>query len=148
MKANASAYLSEIVAPTIAEFRDDPSSRRRAFLACVATFHCIDYMAHRSQNLRDQFRKESKDFALVDRVAHAFKHARSGNPNSPRNQPLHASLVFERPPARAGVAQSGLSRVGDSRGGVEIWSEAESDVLRAVTKAAEFLRGKIEVEER
>src|SRR5258707_1283859 len=112
MKADAISYTNEIVDPTIADFRDHPVSRRHAFLACVATFHCIDYITPGSQNLRDQFRKENSDFATVDRVAHAFKHVRSGNPKSPQNQPLDVSLVFERPPGRAGVARAGLSRVG------------------------------------
>ena len=143
MNTDAASYIREIVEPTIADFRDHPASRRHAFLACVVTFHCIDYLTRRPQNLRNEYRRDSPDFAIVDRVAHAFKHERSGNPNSPQNQPLHASSVFERPPATAGIAQCGLSRVGDSTGSVEIWSEEGSDLLRAVTNAAEFLRRKM-----
>lgn len=143
MEADAISYIRDIVDPTIADFHDHPASRRHAFLACVATFHCLDYIADKSQNLRDRFRKESSDFAIVDRVAHAFKHVKSGHRESPQNQPLHASLVFERPPALAGVAQCGLSRLGDTTGSVEIWNEDGSNLLSAVTKAAKFLRSKM-----
>jgi hypothetical protein len=134
-----------IVDPTIADFRDHPASRRHAFLACAVTFHCIDYIAQvdKSQNLRQGFRKENSDFATVDRVAHAFKHVESGNSKSSENQPLHVTSVFARPPALAGVMQCGLSRLGDLQGGVEIWKEDGSNLLSAVTKAAEFLRGKM-----
>ena len=31
-------YMAEMVDPTIADFEADPTNRRRAFLACVATF--------------------------------------------------------------------------------------------------------------
>jgi hypothetical protein len=148
MSSPAKSFMAEIVDPTIADFRDHPASRRHAFLACVATFHCLDYLAHPnpSQNLRRLFGKESPDFATVERVAHAFKHVKSdGNLKSPetRKRPLSVASVFRHPPARAGVAQTGLSRVGDSKGGVEIRGEDGSDLLSVVTKAAEFLRSKI-----
>ena len=143
MNSDAKSYMEEIVDPTIADFRDHPASRRHAFLACVATFHCINYIVPRSQNLRDQFRKENSNFAIVDRVAHAFKHVSSGDPRSPQNLPLHVASVFQRPPCLAGVAQAGLSRLGDTKGSVEIWNEQGSDLLSVVTRAAEFLRNKM-----
>jgi hypothetical protein len=145
MNADAKSYMGEIVDPTIADFRDHPASRRHAFLACAVTFHCVDYIAqpNRSKSLRDRFRKENSDFATVDRVAHAFKHVKSGSLKSSQNRPLHVASVFERPPALAGVAQAGLSRVGDSEGGVEIWNEDGPDLLSVVTKAAKFLRSKM-----
>jgi hypothetical protein len=130
MDSQPKSFMTEIVEPTIKDFHDHPTSRRHAFLACVVTFHCIDYIAppNRPQNLRHRFRKENSDFATVDRVAHAFKHVKSnGDPKSFENPPLHVTSIFERPPARAGVAQAGLSRVGGSKGGVEIWDEDGSD---------------------
>ncbi|MGY3618404.1 hypothetical protein [Bradyrhizobium sp. USDA 10063] len=136
--ADAEAYMREIVDPTIADFHAHPTSRRHAFLACVATYHCIDYIKRPPGNLRKQFRDECPDFGTVDRVAHAFKHTVTDG-----QKPLKVTSVFERPPAGAGVAQCGLSRVGDSIGGVEVWNESESDLIGAVTKAAEFLRGEI-----
>ena len=44
-RVDAKQFADEIVEPTITEFEREPSSRRRAFLACVATFHLIDYLA-------------------------------------------------------------------------------------------------------
>jgi hypothetical protein len=142
---HAEAYMIEMVDPTINDFEANPGSRRHAFLACLATFHSIDYLAYpgKSANLRDRFRRENTDFAVIDRVAHAFKHVESGDPNSPQNQPLDVSTVFARPAALAGVMQSGISRCGDTIGGVEIWGERVVDLLHIVRNAAAFLRTKI-----
>jgi hypothetical protein len=46
---------------------------------------------------------ENADFAVVDRVANAFKHVETGHPDAPQNQPLTVTSVFERPPGMAGV---------------------------------------------
>lgn len=123
MSAEAESYLRNIVDQTISDFEKHPTSRRHAFLACLVTFHCIDYLAFpgKSGNLRKQFKNESMDFALVDRVTHAFKHVESGSPESAQNRPLRVAAVFERPPRRAGIMQAGLSRLGDPVGGVGIW---------------------------
>ena len=40
-------YMAEMVDRTIADFEADPTNRRRAFLACVATFHGIDVFGFR-----------------------------------------------------------------------------------------------------
>jgi hypothetical protein len=133
-------YFAEIVDPTITDFEKNPTSARHAFLACVVTFHCIDFLALR--HLRQKFQKHS-EFAIVDRVAHAAKHVKTGHPKNPHNQPLTAVNVVARPPAVAGVMVPGLSRPGDAVGGVTIWSEAALDLLAIVKRAAEFLRGHI-----
>jgi hypothetical protein len=78
-EADVQAYIDEIVKPTIDDLERSPTSRRPTFLACVALFHTVDYLASRpgspnKENLRNQFRQENQDFAVVDRVAHAFKH--------------------------------------------------------------------------
>jgi hypothetical protein len=67
-------YLNEIVEPTIEDFKNNPTSERHAFLACVVVYHVIDYLAHpkREQQLQ-KFRKECPEFETVDLVAHAFK---------------------------------------------------------------------------
>jgi hypothetical protein len=141
---DAQAYLDEIVGPTIEDFRKEPTSRRRAFLACVALFHTVDYLAAQrgspnSKNLRKQLRKGNPDFAIVDRMAHAFKHSKSGSAASPDNKPLRAQEVFSRPPAFWGVAQWDISRWGDTVGGVEIENERELDLLDLVDRAFEFV---------
>jgi hypothetical protein len=94
----------------IREFSQQPlpfllRQRRHAFIACLVTFHCVDYLTYpkSSRNMRDRFRKRSPDFAIVDRVANAFKHVETGHPDAPQNQPLTVTSVFERPPGMAGV---------------------------------------------
>jgi hypothetical protein len=115
-------YLDEIVEPTIAEFERNPTSVRHAFLACVATYHSLDYLTYDEikrktpkgevGNLRHLFGKESADFKLVDDVAHAFKHVVAGNPN---NSSLRADEVIPRPPSFAGVMRTDVSFFGDKR---------------------------------
>jgi hypothetical protein len=148
MTSDAEVYLDDLATPTIVDFEKAPASRQRAFLACVALFHAVDYLAKRpgSPNkriLRKQFREGSADFAIVDRVAHAFKHVKAGNSQSSDNKPLHVRAVFSRPPAFAGVMVAGLSYLGDLRGGVEIWNERGSDLLGVVKRASAFIRAKL-----
>ena len=139
---DAQQYMDEIVDPTIAEFEANPASRRHAFLACVATFHTIDYLVHpkNSGNCRKSFREESADFALVDRVAHAFKHVQSMSSNQTS---LNVENVLRRPPGAIGEFVIGLSRIGDECGGVTLSENLNHDLLPVVKSAAEFLRGKI-----
>jgi hypothetical protein len=145
IKMDAASYMREIVDPTIHDFELNPKSRRHAFLACVTTFHCVDYLSFpkRPKNLREQLRNENSDFALVDRVAHALKHVESGNPNAAQNQPLKVEEVLERPPAIWGQAVWDVSRWDDQQGGVEIAKEERDDLLDIVKRAVEFLRGKL-----
>jgi hypothetical protein len=140
--ADVESYMNEIVDPTITDFEREPTSRRRAFLACVAVFHTVDYLAKRPgspnrQNLRNQFRKNT-NFAAVDRVAHAFKHVQAEG-----NNPLHFMAVFERPPGTLPMLQAGLSRIGDTVGGVDIWNEDTDGLLLIAKRAAAFLRTKM-----
>ena len=55
-------FLDEVVEPTIRDFEADPTSRRRAFLACAATFHAIDYLAYPSKSaaIRSKLQAASK----------------------------------------------------------------------------------------
>ena len=137
---DATQYADEIMDPTIAEFENDPRSTRRAFLACVATFHMIDYIAHpvdKAQR-RGAFRRESPAFATVDRVAHAFKHMKTQDPKL--QPPLASDQVIERPPAIWNEARWDVSRWDDNLGGVTIEGEHDRDLLADVKEAAAFLR--------
>jgi hypothetical protein len=133
-------YLEDIVEPTIKDFEEHPASVRHAFLACVATFHAIDYLAFpkRSRGLRQKFRRQSPDFATVDDVAHAFKHVVAGNRRKPN---LKAQQVITRPPARAGVMMVGFSQLGDPDGAVVLATDLGANMFGVVTRAAQFLRG-------
>lgn len=144
MNATAERYMTEIVDPTIGDFEANPTSVRHAFLACVETYHTVDHLAHPKKpgNELKLFRDKSPEFAVVDRVAHAFKHVKAGDARNQHISPLRADDVIERPPARCGQMRCGLSRLGDTSGGVTINSETNYDLLRTVKKAAEFLRAK------
>jgi hypothetical protein len=135
-------YFDEIVEPTVSDFEDNPTSERHAFLACVATFHSVDYLAHprKPASLRQKFADQSPDFAMVDRIAHAFKHVISGNAASPQRQPLRSADVITRPPATAGELIPGVSRAGDAVGGVTVDAQTDVDLLEVVKRAIEFLR--------
>jgi hypothetical protein len=133
-------YLNDIVDPTINDFEAHPTSVRHAFLACVAVFHGIDYLAYpkkRPATLRQEFANRSPDFQLVDYVAHAFKHVSAG----PRNDPhLTVSDVIARPPGVWGQMVWDLSRWDDPTGGVTLNEKRDTDLLEVVKRAAAFLR--------
>jgi hypothetical protein len=137
-------YLDEFVEPTIEDFESNPTSVRHAFLACVAAFHAVDYLAYprRSADLRQRLGLESPDFATIDEVAHAFKHVLAGNRTNPR---LRASEVIARPPAFWGQAVWDLSRWNDPNGGVTLDKNRELDLLDALRRTVAFLRGKARV---
>ncbi|NUJ81429.1 hypothetical protein HUN39_15630 [Methylocystis sp. FS] len=142
---DALEYLDMIVDPTIAEFEREPTCRRRAFLACVVTFHTVDYLeaSMGSTGLRQQFCREYEDFLLIDRVAHAFKHVETGsNKSGSPKLPLLVSEIGSRPPARLGQMKLGLSRLGDATGGVATAFGRGKDLLAPVKHAAAFLRRK------
>jgi hypothetical protein len=127
---DANRYMTEIVEPTISDFEANPTSVRHAFLACVVTFHSIDYLPKKSAN-RGSFRKESPEFSTVDRIAHAFKHVETGHVQSDI-KPLKAGDVIERPPAKWSEGVWGLSRWNDAIGGVTVKNEHDHDLLEIV----------------
>lgn len=135
-------YLDEVVEPTIKDFEANPTSVRHAFLACVATFHGVDYLAHprKPQQLRQEFRRRSPDFELIDHVAHAFKHVTTGNPVNPQ---LTATGVIMRPPGKFGELVLDLSRLDDPVGGVTLDNDRTIGLLEIVRRAAAFLRGRL-----
>jgi hypothetical protein len=135
-------YLDAFVEPTIKDFESNPTSPRHAFLACVATFHAVDYLEfprRRSSQLLQQFRRESPDFAIIDNVAHAFKHVQAGDRANPR---LKAAEVIARPPAVWGQMVWDLSRWDDALGGVTLDNNREVDLLDALRQTVAFLRAK------
>jgi hypothetical protein len=133
-------YLDEIVEPTVKDLEANRLSVRHTFLACVATFHAVDYLAHpkHSRRLRQQFNQESPAFKIVDDVAHAFKHVVTGNPANPG---LKAKEVISRPPAYYDVSGAyGLSRWGDPIGGVTLDNNRTVDLYAVIIEAVAFLR--------
>src|SRR5262245_28790713 len=125
-------YLNDFVEPTIADFESNPASVRHAFLACVATFHAVDYLAYprRPAGLRQDWNRQSRAFAIVDDVAHAFKHVKTGNPANPdlrAQQVITMSAAFD-------VAT--FDAAAFDVGGVTLESDPSVNVL-AVVKQAE-----------
>ena len=101
-------------------------------MACVVTFHSVDYLAHPRKPVRQLWNGRSKAFAIVDDVAHAFKHVKVGNPASPD---LRAKEVV----ALHGAFSAGFSS-GFQVGGVTLKSDPSVNVLAVVKEAAAFVR--------
>jgi hypothetical protein len=129
-------YLEEIVEPTVKDFEEHPTSRRHAFLACVAVFHGVDYLVYpkksKRENLRGKFRNQSPDFEIVDDVSHAFRHVEAGKkPN------LKADDVISRP---GGLSTDGVSIFKVVEGAVVLSNDRNIVLLDTVKRAANFLR--------
>ena len=133
-------YLNEIVDPTIADFEKHPSSVRHAFLACVATYHAVDYLAHPKRsagNLAKTWRDQSRAFRIVDHVAHAFKHVTSERSNQTlrAKEVLNASEVISVPGAFGPEFSDGFQVAK-----VTLESDPTGNILRSLQEAAKFLR--------
>jgi hypothetical protein len=78
-------YLDLIVEPTVEEFKRNPTSVRRAFLACVSIYHALDRATSSKNkgNLLEDWRKKSPEFKLVETVALHFKHVKSDDEKRP-----------------------------------------------------------------
>ena len=141
---DAQHYLSTIVAPTIAEYATERTSVRRAFLACVAAFHMIDYLAEskRPATVRSQVRSECPSFILIDRVANAFKHKSTGSKGGPI-KPLKPDWVQPRPPAIFGQMVFGVSLFGDGVGGLTISGSAGADLYSELRNVLAYFQTRI-----
>jgi hypothetical protein len=92
-------YLEQIVDPTFEEMSRHPGSERRMYLTCVAVYHAVDRMAPpgKSGNVAEEWRSASRDFHLVDIIAHHFKHVKADEeePKGP-GIPIGHALGFDR----------------------------------------------------
>ena len=81
MKDHLARYLEIIVEPTFDDFKRNPTSVRHAFLACVTIFHASDRAAYpaKPSNTLKEWRKNSRDFKLVEIIANHFKHVKSND---------------------------------------------------------------------
>jgi hypothetical protein len=125
-------YLDEIVDPIVKEFSEHPDSRRHAFIACVAVFHSIDYLAYprKSRTLRQDFRKASPSFQIVDEIAHAFKHVDTGG-----RTPLKADKVMTH---KGGFSADFSDDFDVSK--VTVKDRPDVNLLSSVLAAVSFLR--------
>ena len=80
-------YYTNVVKPTVEEFLDKRADVRRAFLACMATLHTVDYVMQNREpdpkaadKLVDEFKRDSLQqssaFEVVAAFALASKHCR------------------------------------------------------------------------
>jgi hypothetical protein len=128
-------YVDEIVIPTVREFRDNPRSRRHAYLACIVTFHVKDHLKNAGEKRIEKTMRAggSKSFDLVRSICNGTKH---GTTNTSHPIPFQAGTDYDRPPGRAGEMEAGLSELGDPIGGRQIGSVADQlDMYRACKDA-------------
>mgnify|MGYP001807660305 CR=1 FL=1 len=122
-------HLDLIVEPTIADLQKDQLSVRKTFTACLVTFHAIDRFAEKPGNLRKEWRDQSQAFALIDLIAHTFKHvdAEGGKEPKPGRIPWKAAM-----PGAMGLNTHALNESGpDVR-----------QIFFLVNEAAKFIRRK------
>lgn len=126
-------YMREVLEPTIKDLVQNRASKRHAFLACVATYHTIDYLCgkRRKTVLRGEYRAQSAAFAAVDRIAHGRADAQ---PGPKRSEAL--------PDSSAAFAEgnSKINAPGDARA-ARLRGEG-ADILAIVNEAADFLAKK------
>jgi len=131
-------YMREIVEPTIKDLVQNRASKRQAFLACVVTYHMIDYLCgkRRKAVLRGEYRAQSAAFAAVDRIAHGRVDAQPG--------PKRSALRVAETPADSSAAfaegNSKIDALGDARA-AKLPGEG-ADILAIVKEAADFLAKK------
>jgi hypothetical protein len=84
-------YLEIIVDPTFDDFYADRTSKRLAYLTCVAIFHSVDRVAEETGKPSAHFRQiwggESLEFHLVDILAHHLKHVQSNEEKNRAGRP-------------------------------------------------------------
>ncbi len=119
-------YLLEIVAPTVRDASDDRRSRRKAYLACIAVYHLIDYLAvdAAEEGGTGRRRREAIEVRLkahAETALHVVRGVTNGVKHSvlerPHVIPFGPGQDYWRPPARAGEMECGVSQLGDLTGG-------------------------------
>lgn len=131
-------YLEEIVLPTIDEFQADGSSRRKAYLACIVTFHLKDYlMKDNSSGVEKAITGRAQAaFEVVSAVANGAKHSVSGRQGQLK---FVAGTDFYWYPHRIETLPSGISVLGDIEGGIMIaadehFSASVMDAVRTLVR--------------
>jgi hypothetical protein len=75
-----SDYMTGFVDPTIAEFEAEPNSVRRAYLACVVTWHFADCVKEATslelQKVREDLEAKCGTFNMIGALANLSKHFR------------------------------------------------------------------------
>jgi hypothetical protein len=114
--------MRDIVIPTVREFREEPRCRRRAYLACIVTYHLRDYLEKAGEpnvGATMHLLGRNTPFDVVHSICISAKHS-GHDPERRHKIPFSPGQDYDRPPAKWGEAKWGLSRWGDPVGGREI----------------------------
>ena len=105
-------YVNEIVVPTLREFRDQPRSRRRAYLAAITLFHVKDYLnRYGESNIEKTMRRVAPaTFDVVRGVCNGTKHVST---DASHPVPFAAGKDRDRPGSTLGQMQTGVSFLGE-----------------------------------
>ena len=112
-------YMTEIVVPTLREFRNERRLRRRAYLACIAVFHLKDHLKKAGEKGIESAMRTTcgEAFDVVRGVCNGTKHVQTDAKHLIR---FRVGDDIDRPPAVLGEMVIGLSQLGDSTGGRQI----------------------------
>ena len=129
-------YLEEIVLPTIDEFQADGSSRRKAYLACIVTYHLSDYLrASKASDVLETVKGRAEAaFEVVHAVATGAKHTASGRKDQIK---FRAGSDVYLPPNTLYPFGEGIFAFGHAEGGIMI--EADGFLLASVMEAVRTL---------
>ena len=111
------AYMSSIVLPTVDEYLVAMGDQRRAYLACIATYHVRDYLA-RAEGIKEAKISQSmrsvcaNSFDVVEGICNGSKH--SGNTYDDFLFAPGAEQVI--PPTGYGVGGYSVGRYGGAPG--------------------------------
>jgi hypothetical protein len=128
-------YMREVLEPTIQDLAQNRASKRHAFLACLATYHLIDYLCgkRRKAVLRGEYRTQSAAFAVVDRIANGRGDGQQGPPRS--------ALRFDKTSAASAGRSSGRDTSGNV--GLAKFMGEETNIVALVNEASNFLAKKV-----
>lgn len=104
-------YMTEIVVPTLREFRDERTLRRRAYLASIAVFHLKDHLKKAGETgIEAAMRTTCGDaFDVVRGVCNGTKHVETDGSHSVA---FRVGDDTDRPPAVWGEAGMGCVALG------------------------------------
>ncbi|MDW3096662.1 MAG: hypothetical protein R8J41_01060 [Alphaproteobacteria bacterium] len=112
-------YFDQIVAPALRDFESDSRNRRLGYVACILLFHLKDYLAAAGEkNIEARMNKAtSNQFLVLQGVCNGTKHVAATKGQQLKFQ---SGSDRDRPPAILGEMTLGVSRLGDSKGGIDV----------------------------
>ncbi len=117
-------YARDIVVPTVIEVRQKRWDRRRAYLACLVTYHLADFVVvelglSSPEDVRNSV-GISDEFLAVEAINIEAKHVAATRSVRARNIGLRAGRERIWFPSFTGIARAGSTILGDKKGGVKV----------------------------